>query len=209
MLLKRLMIVATSILLVSCSATRQELPAPKSPAKLSSFVLLIQEHRDGRVTYEWRPAENFDLSRYQHLRYGDGQLGKALPTAARQRDCDQENQDCYRNCMRRPLAPEYESYESPRKSGGKSEFCRKECQQAYDDCLELERLRPREFSAADGAADWLKRHRTVVLAGSVVVIAGVAFVVISAGAGLIILAPVALLASSDVRPAGFVFAEER
>jgi len=111
--------------------------------------------------------------------------------------------------MRRPLAPEYESYESPRKSGGKSEFCRRECQQAYDDCLELERLRPQEFTAADGAVDWLKRHRIALLVGSVVVIAGVAFVVIFVGPGLIILAPLVLLASADAQPARFVLMEER
>jgi hypothetical protein len=63
--------------------------------------------------------------------------------------------------------------------------------------LELERLRPQEFTAVDGAIDWLKRHRTTVLAGSIIVIAGVAFVVISAGAGLIVLAPVVLVTSWD------------
>lgn len=182
MTLAKLMIVATSTLLVSCSATRPAPPAPTSSASLSSFVLIIQERPDGQLTHAWRPVESMDLSRYRRLRHGDGQTGKVLPAAARQRDCDQENQDCYRNCMRRPLAPEYESYESPRKRGGKSEFCRRECQQAYDDCLELERLRPQEFTAADGAVDWLKRH---------------------------ILAPVVLVASADVLPAGFVLAEER
>jgi hypothetical protein len=63
--------------------------------------------------------------------------------------------------------------------------------------VELERLRPQEFTAVDGAVDWLKRHRTEVLVGSVIVIAGVTFVVVSAGAGVVILAPVVLLASAD------------
>lgn len=209
MTLEKLLIVATSALLVSCSATRQAPSAPTRPAGLSNFVLIIQEHPDGQVTHTWRPIEGIELARYRRLQYGDGQAGRVLLAAVRQRDCDQENQECYRKCMRRPLAPEYESYESPRKSGGKSEFCRRECQQAYDDCLEMERLRPQEFTAADGAVDWLKRNRTAVLAGSVVVIAGVVFVVISAGAGLIVLAPVVLLASADVQPAGLALAEER
>lgn len=45
------------------------------------------------------------------------------------------------------------------------------------------------------AVDWLKRNPRGVLVGSIVVIAGVAFVTVSAGAGLVVLAPAALLAS--------------
>jgi hypothetical protein len=76
--------------------------------------------------------------------------------------------------------------------------------QAYDDCLELERLHPQEFTAADDAVDWLKRHRQEVLVGSVITIAGVAFVVVSAGAGLLVLAPVVLMTSSEAQPGASV-----
>lgn len=48
-----------------------------------------------------------------------------------------------------------------------------------------------------GAMDWLKHHRRAVLTGSLIVIAGVAFVVVSAGAGVVVLAPVILMASSE------------
>jgi hypothetical protein len=65
----------------------------------------------------------------------------------------------------------------------------------YTDCLKALGRRPREFTATDGALDWLKRHRKEVLAGSMVVIAGVVFVVVSAGAGLVVLAPVVLVTS--------------
>lgn len=64
------------------------------------------------------------------------------------------------------------------------------------DCEELQRLKPQEFSAWDGAVDWLTRNRRSLLVGSVIMIAGVAFVVVSAGAGLVILAPAVLLASA-------------
>jgi hypothetical protein len=47
----------------------------------------------------------------------------------------------------------------------------------------------------DSAVDWLKRHRKALLVGSTVVIAGVVFVVVSAGAGAVVLAPVLLIAS--------------
>ncbi len=62
------------------------------------------------------------------------------------------------------------------------------------DCQELERLRPQEFTAVDPATDWLKRNRKEILVGSVIVIAGVAFIAVSAGVGIVILAPALLLA---------------
>ncbi|QSQ28534.1 hypothetical protein JY651_44995 [Pyxidicoccus parkwayensis] len=55
-------------------------------------------------------------------------------------------------------------------------------------------MKPQEFAAIDSAVDWLKRNRKAILVGSVVVVAGVAFVVLSAGAGLVVLAPAVLLA---------------
>jgi hypothetical protein len=197
MTLQKFIIAAMSTLLVSCGATRQTSLSPTSAASLSSFVLVIQERPDGQLTHSWLPVESFEFEAYRRQMRNGVQAGRVVPAAARPRDCDQENQECYRRCMERPLPPGYEGFTSPRKRGGKSEFCRGECQQAYDDCLELERLRPQEFTATDGAVDWLKRHRTAVLVGSVIVIAGVTFVVISAGAGIIILAPLVLMASSD------------
>lgn len=145
---QKLMAAGLIALLVSCSATR---PTPTSAARPSNFVLIIEERPDGQFTHSWQPVESFDLSPYR-LQPGTGdQAGRIVPVAARPRDCDEENRECYRKCMARPLPSGYESFESPRKSGGKSEFCRRECQQAYDDCVELERLRPQEFTAVEGA----------------------------------------------------------
>lgn len=61
------------------------------------------------------------------------------------------------------------------------------------DCLKLQNLEVLGFTAIDRAADWLRRHQREVMVGTTVVVAGTAFVVISAGAGLIVLAPLALL----------------
>jgi hypothetical protein len=72
--------------------------------------------------------------------------------------------------------------------------------QPYLDCSKLQELQPQEFSATDSAVEWLKRHHKSMLVGSVVVIAGVVFVVISAGAGLVVLAPVVILASALPAP---------
>ena len=204
MTLQKFMAVALSTLLVACSATRSLPPDATSPAGPSRFVLVIQEHADGQVTHSWRPAEGFEFWAYRFRPADEAQPRSIVSVAARPRDCDQENQECYRKCMSRPLPPGYGSFTSPRKRGGKSEFCRGECQQAYDDCVELQRLRPQEFTATDGVVDWLKRHRKEILVGSVITIAGVAFVVISAGAGLLVLAPVVVMASSEIQPGGEV-----
>ena len=40
-----------------------------------------------------------------------------------------------------------------------------------------------EFDAIDPAIDWIKRHRTELVVGTVVVITGVAFAVVIAGSG--------------------------
>ncbi|WNG62914.1 hypothetical protein F0U59_34100 [Archangium gephyra] len=48
------------------------------------------------------------------------------------------------------------------------------------------------------AVDWLRQHHRELLVGTVVVIAGVAFVVVGSGGGALVLAPFMLLASADV-----------
>jgi hypothetical protein len=65
--------------------------------------------------------------------------------------------------------------------------------QPYLDCTESQGQRPQEFTSVDEAITGLKSNIPLLLAGSVVVIAGVVFVTVSAGAGLVILAPVVLL----------------
>jgi hypothetical protein len=159
---------------------------------------MINELPDGQVTHSWQRAEDFDLSLYKLHSDNDSSYGHIVPVAARPRDCDQELQDCYQDCMRRPLAPGYGHVKTPRKGGGKSEYCRDKCWQAYQDCVELQKLQPLEFTAVDGAVDWLKRNHKAILAGSVVMIAGVVFVVVSAGAGLVVLAPIVLVASPAI-----------
>lgn len=49
-----------------------------------------------------------------------------------------------------------------------------------------------EFPNIDRALTWLREHNTEVAIGTVVVVAGVAFVVATGGSGALILAPLAL-----------------
>jgi hypothetical protein len=164
-------------------------------------VLFIQELPNGTVIHSWRRAEELDLSQYRFLASTPRTARTIVPAAGWNRDCDEENRECVDKCMARPLAPGFGHITSGnRKRGAKEEYCRTQCWRAYADCLELEKLRPQEFTAIDTAIDWLKRHRKTILVGSVVVIAGVAFVVVSAGVGVIVLAPVVLLAAPVAGP---------
>jgi hypothetical protein len=88
-------------------------------------------------------------------------------------------------------------------AGSKNAICREKCRPAYLDCCTLRESASSgtvrvSFPAVDSAVDWLKRNHREILVGTVVVIAGVTFVVVVAGTGgaALILAPAILLASS-------------
>ncbi|NOK13137.1 hypothetical protein HNS30_29260 [Corallococcus exercitus] len=184
--------VALCLWLAACGATRAAVPPP-SQEELPRRVLLLREAPDGSFTQEWRPAGEFDLARY--VRAPEGR--RIVRTARSVRDCDAENRECIQQCMSTPLPRGYGHVRIPRGSGGKNDHCVKQCEPAYRDCLELEKLRPQELSSTEALSDWASRHRESLLVGSVIVIAGVAFVVVSAGAGLIILAPALLMTAHD------------
>jgi len=85
-------------------------------------------------------------------------------------DCDAEHIRCFDRCWNR--APPLTSIEE-----------------------QLERDRKKKelhFSNIDVALDWLRNHKIEVAVGTVVVVAGVAFVVATGGSGALILAPLAL-----------------
>jgi hypothetical protein len=196
-LIARISAALMSALLVSCGATRHL--APSRAEELTRFVLLIKELPDGTVTHLWQHAEEIDLTRYRSLSDTSRAARRIEPVAAWRRDCDEENRECIRKCMNRPLPRGYGHMTSGRKYGGKEKYCTDECLQPYRDCMELERLHPQEFTAIEPAIDWLKRNYKLVLVGSVVVIAGIAFIVVSAGAGVVLLAPAVLLAAPTTK----------
>ncbi|EPX63543.1 hypothetical protein D187_005949 [Cystobacter fuscus DSM 2262] len=49
-----------------------------------------------------------------------------------------------------------------------------------------------KFSHMDEAIDWIKNHKAEVAIGTVVIVAGVAFVLSTGGSGTLILAPLVL-----------------
>jgi hypothetical protein len=97
--------------------------------------------------------------------------------------------------MRRKLSAPHNYI--PRGPPRHDQICRDNCRPPYEDCVEAEGARALRFPAVNGAVEWLKEHRTELLVGTVAIIAGVTFVVVSAGAGLVVLAPLALMASAD------------
>jgi hypothetical protein len=189
------MVLGLCALWTACSATRHT--APESTAEFERFVLIIEEAPDGRVVHSWQPAEHVDLSRFRFPREDGSVAGRLVHVAARQRDCHGEFNDCQDDCMSRPLPPGYEHVTQG--SGAHGSICRKKCWQAYLDCGELQerqQVRRESFSGMGDAIEWVKRNRKMILVGSVVVVAGVVFVVVSAGAGAVVLAPVVLMASA-------------
>ncbi|RKG99232.1 hypothetical protein D7X74_39595 [Corallococcus sp. CA047B] len=175
-------------LLLSACGTARGAVAPV-PEELPRLVLLLRESPDGSFTQEWRPAEASELARY--VKADEGR--RIVRTARSVRDCDAEHLECMRECLSRPLPRGYGHASNPR---GKADYCNNRCRQPYLDCAELEKLRPQKLSSIEEVSDWVSRHRESLLVGSVVVIAGVVFVVVSAGAGLVVLAPALLLTDS-------------
>ncbi|WP_395814874.1 hypothetical protein [Archangium minus] len=190
----RLIASALSVLLISCGTTR----ATTSPdaEELTRYVLVIQESPDGQVTHDWRRAEDFDLSGYRLPSNASGSYGRIVRVASHPRDCHEEFNECVDKCVDRPLPRGHGHIRAGQKGmGRKKTWCREQCWQPYRDCEELQGRRPQEFSATEEAVEWLKRNHQSLLVGSIVVIAGVAFVTASAGAGFFVLAPAAFLAS--------------
>jgi hypothetical protein len=194
---ERLITSILGVLLASCSSTQYI--APPGAAELTHYVLLIRELPDGSVTHSWQRIADVELSHFASLPEAHHPSRPIVLAMIPQRDCDEELRECMRECMSRPLPRGFGHITSGgRGKGGKEEYCNRRCMQPYLDCSKLQELQPQEFTAIDNAVDWLKRHRESILVGTVVVIAGVVFVVVSAGAGLLVLAPAVILASSTV-----------
>lgn len=176
--------------LAACGGTRAAVASP-SREELPRRVLLLRESPDGSFTQEWRPAEDFELASY--VKAPEGR--RIVRTARSVRDCDAEHLECMRACKSRPLPKGFGHVRVPRGDGGKEAYCNEQCMPPYEDCIQLEQLQPQKVSSMEELSDWASRHRKSLLVGAVVVVAGVAFVVVSAGAGLVVLAPALLLAT--------------
>jgi hypothetical protein len=118
-------------------------------------------------------------------------VGAALGTGGGGfRDCDAEQKQCFDECWKANPLP----YPHTRRDGAYYEYCTRECRKQYMECEKANEKKARElkFSRVDDAVDWIRNHKAEVALGTVVIIAGVAFVISTGGSGALILAPLAL-----------------
>ncbi|WP_232537110.1 hypothetical protein [Cystobacter fuscus] len=158
-------------------------------------MLVIKETPEGQVTHAWEPLSSFDLSKYPN-RASSSIADAPVVRAAWTRSCDDELDACKDICMKSLRGRNW----SHASRGSKDAICRDRCRPAYNDCCRLRELAETlKFPATDKAVEWLKQHHDELLAGTVVVIAGVVFVAVVVGSGgtALVLVPAVLLVSSD------------
>lgn len=164
---------------------------------MSRYVLLIERAPDGQVVHAWKPVKDVDLSAYARLLHSRGSQERIVRVAFT-RDCEQEREACEDMCRAGLKGPDWNHMSS----GAKGEHCRGVCRRPYLDCNRLKEQAEREvvkFHAIDEAVDWVQRNSGKLLAGTVIVISGVAFVVVvgASGGAVLLLAPAVVFASSD------------
>ncbi|QRK14234.1 hypothetical protein JQX13_30135 [Archangium violaceum] len=106
------------------------------------------------------------------------------------RNCEAEERECFDECWNTKPLP----YPHTKRDGWFREYCTKKCRELYMECEKANEKQARElkFSRVDEALDWIRSHKAEVALGTVVIIAGVAFVITTGGSGALILAPLAL-----------------
>ena len=109
-------------------------------------------------------------------------------------DCNEE----FKECMKRCWDKRYPWPHNKPQSGWYYERCEQACNKEFNECEEekereqAERQEKLKFSRMDEAIAWLRDHKAEVALGTVVVVAGVAFVLTTGGAGVLLLVPLAL-----------------
>lgn len=205
------------LLLISCSATRNSIPEPTNAQELARYVLVIDEGLDGQVSHTWKPLENFDLTKYPSPASHGELAGRLVRVATSTSHCDARQESCINLCTSspRPIPIENDRYPSYLGSWAKNRgrWCESTCTKYHQMCLKgrgpWAEQQTREFTRVDLAVEWLKSHREEILTGTVVVIAGVAFVAAVAGSGGGVLCFVPLLAVASADPVSELHADSR
>lgn len=177
------------LILLACSTPR---PVPSGNSQSpQDRLLIIRDTSDEAQAVTWKTASELDRALLDQALVRARESGPIALTARRPRDCEKEQIECFQRCWKRK--PRY-----PYKRGGHDHYalCENTCREAYDDCLKLNQLHALEFTVMDDAIAWLKHHRQQLLVGTLVTAAGVTFIVISAGAGVVVLAPLVLMTQS-------------
>jgi hypothetical protein len=123
------------------------------------------------------------------------EVGIALATGGGGHDCQAEHEECVGRCWNKKNWP---YPHNKQQSGWYLERCEHDCRVEFNKCEEeqeeaaRERAKKLEFSRIDEAIEWLNAHKPEIALGTVVVVAGVVFVLAISGAGALILIPLAL-----------------
>jgi hypothetical protein len=110
-------------------------------------------------------------------------------------DCQKEHEECVERCWKKKNWP---YPHNKKQSGWYHERCEHDCNEEFKKCeeeqeeVERERAKRLTFSRMDEAIDWIKDHKAEIALGTIVVVAGVAFVLTTGGSGALILAPLAI-----------------
>jgi hypothetical protein len=215
--LRRLGSALLCILLISCSATRYSIPEPTNAQELARSVLVIEEAPDGQVSHTWKPLKDFDLTKYpSHASY-NGFEGRLVRVATSPSECDARQSSCINLCTSspRPIPIENDRYPGYIGSWAKNRgrWCEETCTKYHQMCIRgrgpWAEQQAREFTRVDLAVEWLESHRKEIVTGTLVVIAGVAFVAAVAGSGGGALCFVPLLAVASADPASELPADSR
>jgi hypothetical protein len=102
--------------------------------------------------------------------------------------CDAAHIECFRSCWKKKPPRPYEYHKRDH-----YRYCETKCFKEYMACLKRQGLHLREFSTLDRAMDWLRDHKKEILIGTVVLVAGITFVVATGGTGALILVPLAAI----------------
>jgi hypothetical protein len=159
----------------------------EQPEDLKSFVLVLQDTQGGDTAHGWLPESSLNWPMLGDSRASSKHVGRVELASQRQRDCDQEQIDCFSRCWAQEPPSGYRFHKREHYS-----HCQEACLRGYMDCLKATGQHPLEFRGMNEALDWLKRHRKEIAVGSVIVAAGVVFVAVSAAGGVLMLAPVVL-----------------
>lgn len=120
-------------------------------------------------------------------------VGIALGTGgAGDRDRQAEHEECFRQCWKKSRPPYPHKHDE-----WYYKRCTSDCSKAYNECVDAqekaeEGVKKLEFSRIDQAIEWIRNNKAKVALGTVVIIAGVAFVITTGGSGVLVLAPHAL-----------------
>jgi hypothetical protein len=161
-----------SIVLLACGSTQPALRDQSLEALSSSAATSDQEELASGSSAHSAEAGNSDI------------VFVSQDTS----DCDAAHIECFRSCWKKkpPRPFEYHKRDHYR-------YCETRCFNEYMACLKRKELHLREFPTMDRAMDWLRRHKKEILIGTIVVVAGATFIVVTGGAGALVLVPLAAM----------------